>query len=173
MKQLKIKKILVPVDFSRASARTLHFATRLASSFESRLYVLHVIYDPPDRPGFYSAEQSEDQRVQSIHSAATAMLKKFLKKANIKKKHIHRIILEPGVPHKRIVEIATLKKVDLIIMASQAGTLKRFFLGSVAEKVLRRAPCRVLMNHESAVRKRGKNGESSGNNDTGKPEGSL
>lgn len=144
MKQIKVKRILVPVDFSKSSQLALLYARKLTRSFKCKLLVLHVIYDPPDNPGFYS-RGADPGELFNIQDAAASMMKKFLKGGKLSKKKLHEVILEPGLPPTRIVEIAQLKKVDLIVMASHAGSLKRFFLGSTTEKVLRTAACPVFV----------------------------
>ena len=145
-KSIRLGRILVPVDFSDTSLLALLYGARLANRLGARLFVLHVIYDPPESPGFYAEAQAQDKEgsIVDTRSAARSMLKAFVARSRIGKKVKPKLLCEPGIPGTRIVEIARAKKIHMIVMASNAGGVRRFFLGSTADKVARTAHCSVL-----------------------------
>ena len=145
-KSIRFGRILVPVDFSETSLLALLYAARLAGRLGSQLSVLHVVYDPPESPGSYAAAQASDREGSIIDtdSAARSMLKEFVARSRIRKKIKPTLLCEPGIPGTRIVEIARAHKIHLIVMASNAGSVRRFFLGSTADRVARSAHCPVL-----------------------------
>lgn len=143
-----ITKILVPVDFSDCSSSALRSGVELAQHFEASVIAVHVWERPnlvaPDvmlyTPGFegvslveYARSEAETHMasmIEEINSDAVEVSYRFV----------------TGRPFKKIVEVAEHDRVDLIVMGSHGRTgLAHLFLGSVAEKVLRRAPCPVLV----------------------------
>ncbi len=145
-KSVRFRRLLVPVDFSENSLYALIYAAKLARRLEAELTVLHVIYDPPEAPGLYAEAQAHHLAgsIVDLASAARSMLDDFVSRSRVRKKRRLRLLCEPGIPSTRIVEVARAHRTDLIVMASHAGGLRRFFLGSTAERVARSAHCPVL-----------------------------
>lgn len=126
---LHITRILVPVDFSKYSSAALARAVDLAEQFKAELRLLHVASDKDADAHHFAVEQLE--RLVS----ADMMLK-------LKVSHV----ATAGVPAREIVRQATTEKVDWIVMGTHGRTgLKRLAMGSVAEEVLRTAPCPVMI----------------------------
>jgi nucleotide-binding universal stress UspA family protein len=142
---LRLKTILVAVDFSPPSDQALRYATRLAIEFGSDLTILHVIDgvssrfpDYPALPTFSSEElkEAEERLIQIARRLTT-------KKLNAG--HAFRI----GLAAHEIVEAAKQLAVDLIVIATHGFTgWKHFYIGSTAERVVRAAPCPVLVVRE-------------------------
>ncbi len=145
-KSIGFSPILVPVDFSENSLIALVYAAKLARRLEADLFVLHVVHDPPESPGFYADVQAHHipGSVVDIESAAWSMLQEFVERSRVRKKVRVKLLCEPGIPPSRIVEIARSRHVQLIVMATHAGALRRLFIGSTAEQVARSAECPVL-----------------------------
>lgn len=139
---LAIRTILHPTDFSEHSDYAFRLACSLARDYGAQLIVLHalerpsltysgVMTAPPPPPR--SAEQRqavEEQlhRIKPVHSGIDV-----------------EYLLVEGDPATVIVEIARERKCDLIMMGSHGRTgLRRLLMGSVAEKLVRKAPCAVL-----------------------------
>ena len=147
---LHLKKLLVPIDFSENSKKTLIYAVRLAQRNNSSLILFHV-FEPPEfvrqLPQDYSYESHEEMRKQCDtamrRSAETlGMLSEAVKGSNIQIETSQRL----GTPYEEIVKFAKEKEVDLIVIATHGYTgLKHFLLGSTAERVVRLAPCPVLV----------------------------
>lgn len=135
---LAIRRILHPTDFSELCHPAFELACALARDFGAELIVCHV--SPPPVTGI------TDGVVVEIPTGAAeytmAQLKGItLKDANMKIRHE----LVRGDPATEIVRLANDNKADLIVMGSHGRSgLSRLLLGSVAEKVLRTAPCPVL-----------------------------
>ena len=141
------RQILVPVDFSEPSQQALDFAIELAQAFQARLFLLHVIETPVmgGGPGEMGMGTAYAEVMNQMESEASRNLEDYIG-------HAHKAGLEctgeimPGAPFQQIIDVADHKQVDLIVMGTRGHTgLQRFFLGSVAEKAVRMAPCPVLV----------------------------
>jgi nucleotide-binding universal stress UspA family protein len=137
----KIRTILHPTDFSELSRGAFHLACRLAHDLGARLVLLHVAQPPvvtalelvnvsPEAGPDDWREQLE-RRLQWLDPACEGV-------------HVERW-LEEGEPVREILRVARECCADLIVMGTHGrSALGRLVLGSVAEEVLRRAPCPVL-----------------------------
>jgi nucleotide-binding universal stress UspA family protein len=135
----QFKNILVPVDFSDQSLDALRMARMLAGDDTSRLCVLHVA--EPLHVDWH-ADTTAIQR--EAHKVAREVLAKFVRAefgdAGPK------ALFVPGKPVDVIVKHATKMKADLVVLGTQGRTgLPRALIGSVAERVVRHAPCAVLV----------------------------
>lgn len=144
---LSFNRILCPVDFSEPSYRALRTADELARRYGAELHVLHVVPPVPLvelPPG--SGTVAFD--VKKYESELLASYDKTLNQtiaANVKPDLKIISHLEMGDPAHEIVELAEKINPDVIVIATHGRTgLRRFFFGSVAEAVVRRAPCAVL-----------------------------
>ena len=147
---LQLKKILVPTDCSENSKKALVYAVRLAQRNNSSVILFHV-FEPPEfvrqLPQDYSYEAHEEMRKQCDtamrRSAETlGMLSEAVKGSNIQIEISQRL----GTPYEEIVKFAKEKEGDLIVIATHGYTgLNHFLLGSTAERVVRLAPCPVLV----------------------------
>ena len=137
---LPIRTILHPTDFSPESAAAFEIACSLARDYQAKLLVVHVMEPPPAIPSEMGlATLPLDD---SVAVAAKDELDKLRRKTGALA--IGTRLVE-GVPAVEIVDVAQEVHADLIVMGTHGrGALKRLFLGSVAESVLRKAPCPVL-----------------------------
>jgi len=127
-------RILVPFDFSDSSTAALRHATRLAISSGAELILLHVLADRHHDPGVL-----EDLRADAIQRLELAVPADELLQLRT------RFIVNTGNPSKEILELARESSVDLIVMGTRGRSgILHLALGSVAETVLRNAPCPVL-----------------------------
>jgi nucleotide-binding universal stress UspA family protein len=160
-----VKKILVPTDLSRHSRAGLRLAISLAAKNGAELIVLHVAseikpWEIPDELGFFNNTLYKWEIDRIVREAALD-LSRFLEKHTAELSRVpagkKRVLL--GNVAQRIVEIAREENAGLIVMSPRAhGGVKRFFLGSVTDKVTRHAPCPVLSvcSTEIAQRRRGR-----------------
>jgi nucleotide-binding universal stress UspA family protein len=144
-RSLRIDRILVPLDFSESSIDALRFALPFARESGARLDLLHVIessatyFGPPGETG--SLPSMPDQELQRD---AAARLKKCAATEVRRPVHANTLVKE-GAPARAINEAAAELRSDLLVLSTHGHTgLDRFFLGSTAEAVVRRAPCPVL-----------------------------
>ncbi len=139
---LKIKTILVPIDFSETSKKALIYAARMAEQFGSRIILLNVV-EPIATPDFaYNPLLLETDKVKS---AAKRRLESISRDALLMPKMVERVLVRFGSPFAEITSAARTLKADLIILTTHGYTgLKHVFMGSTAERVVRHAPCPVL-----------------------------
>jgi nucleotide-binding universal stress UspA family protein len=136
-----IETILVTTDFSATSRHALPWARDLAERFGSKLILAHVHEDlSPFFPEY--AQPGIAEAFEEHRRAADARLARLARELGPD--------IEPmtstGTPHREIVRIAEERKVDLIVMATHGrGLVSHALLGSTTERVLRRAPCPVLV----------------------------
>ena len=141
--RIRIKQILVPIDFSAGSLEALASALPLAQRFRAKLLLLHVV-EPVyvAEPNIASADLTtlldEQQRSAGEQLERT--------RASLGKHGQHaQTLVETGVPARVIVEVARRTATDLIVIATHGRTgLSHLLIGSVAERVVRRAGCPVL-----------------------------
>ena len=139
-----IKRILVPVDFSSESRAALWRATELAAALGASVDVLHVLDLPEARhmaTEFYVPLPPEYR--EELHRGAQKHLDEWLSTANVPAA-VHRDLAE-GKPSAEIVDYARNHADDMIVIGTHGrGGVSHLLLGSVAEKVVRSAPCPVL-----------------------------
>lgn len=135
---LPINHILHPTDFSTNSQNAWHLACALARDHGAEVSLVHVNLLPTMAYGEFGAVPPEtyDKEVLSNQLGQIEAADRSLT--------IHRFILE-GEPAEEIVRFAKEHECDLIVMGTHGRTgLGRLLMGSVAENVVRRAPCPVL-----------------------------
>jgi nucleotide-binding universal stress UspA family protein len=135
-------KILCPVDFSSGSRQAVHAAAQLAIERDAELVLLHVWSVPPSYAGEYTLSGEVVQHLvedaqRSLEMAVAEARKTGARRVGAK--------LANGAPWQQIVDAAERERFDLIVIGTHGRTgLARVFLGSVAETVVRHAPCPVL-----------------------------
>jgi nucleotide-binding universal stress UspA family protein len=140
---IAITKILVPTDFSDASEAALQYGRELAERFGASLHVLHVIQDPFTMP--WAAE--------GLPVALGELLDEWQRGAW---KRLHELVPDAaekgitvttriGSPFQEILSHAEEEGIDLVVMGTHGrGAVTHALMGSVAEKMVRKAPCPVL-----------------------------
>jgi len=141
----RIRRILHPSDFSRASAAAFGKAVELAKANRAELLVVHVLTPviPMVGDGYISPKIYEELEATARAEAQRQMdaLVAKAKKAGVRAKGL----LMEGVPHEQIVRAARSKRADLVVIGTHGRTgLAKFFLGSVAGRVVSIAPRPVL-----------------------------
>jgi nucleotide-binding universal stress UspA family protein len=137
----KIEKVLVPVDFSDCSKKALEYAIPFAKQFGAELNLLHVLEPYPAVPEMapFDADTIEDAHREMA----------LLQKA-VGKKVRTTSTWRNGTPYREIPEAARELGADLIIISTHGHKgLARMVLGSTTEKVVRYAPCPVLIVRET------------------------
>jgi universal stress protein A len=133
----RLKKILVPVDFSDCSKKALMYAVALARQFGAEITLLHVIPAAPPVPEFGSVDLVSADEAQTELKKTQALIADAVPS---------RILVKAGEPCTQIVAMAGITGSDLIIISTRGRTgLARVFAGSTAEKVVRHAGCPVLV----------------------------
>jgi nucleotide-binding universal stress UspA family protein len=136
---MKAEKILFPTDFSSSSGEVLRYATVLARDTGAELIIAHV-HEPATAYGtgdvvVDTGESSDEALAAQLNSVAPT---------DPQVSHRHRLLY--GDPIGQIVRLAEEEDVDMIVMGTHGRTgLTRLVMGSVAEAVVRRAGCPVLI----------------------------
>jgi nucleotide-binding universal stress UspA family protein len=136
-----LKRILVTTDFSEASKKALPYAVALARKFDASLTLLYVV---PADLGQIGIVLEEERLV----AEARERLPRFRAAELDPHLHVETLVVNGGSAHE-ICRTAAAQAADLIVMGTHGNTgLKHFLLGSVTEKVVRHAPCPVLVVRE-------------------------
>ena len=135
------KKILVPIDFSEMSSYALAYAVDVAESLGAALHLMHVIPDPHAEPWSIGATGIDlGCSLPTWEAAARRRLAK-MQPARVPAE----LVTKMGRPFDAIIRYAKDHAIDLIVMGTHGrGAVGHMLLGSVADKVVRRAPCPVL-----------------------------
>jgi len=150
--EVSLKRILVPVDFSKQSRKAMEYGLSFARQFNAEVLLLHVLeFAPAAMP------VSPASPMPIIHDAMTqtawreSAAKQLAAWRNESGKPIAvKASVRDGVSaHAEIVKAATEGNFDLIILGTQGRTgLAHLLIGSTAERVVRHAPCPVLVVRE-------------------------
>jgi nucleotide-binding universal stress UspA family protein len=134
---LPIKTILHPTDFSPQAEYAFRLASALARDYNARLIIMHVKMVPAVAYGEFAALPPDaEESVESLKERLTQLKPRGC---------AVEYVLTEGVPAEEIVNVAGDKHCDLILMGTHGRTgLGRLLMGSVAELVVRKAPCPVL-----------------------------
>ena len=144
---LGIGHILVPVDFSAPAEKALRYAVSFARQFDAKITLLHVrpiSYYPAemgDIPTVIPADEPATEKIQARLDADASRL--------VPAEMRDRTLLRTGSAYDEICNAARELEADLIIIATHGRTgLKHILIGSTAERVVRHAPCPVLVVRE-------------------------
>ena len=142
----KLRRILVPIDFSDCSKKALQYALPLAKEQGADLTLLYVVppaYSAGEFGGIDYAQLEANLKAGGAKALAKLALEQVLDSITVE------TLVRVGSPAREIVETARSLPADLIVISTHGYTgLKHVFLGSVAEHVVQRAPCPVLVVRE-------------------------
>ncbi|CAN5547244.1 universal stress protein [soil metagenome] len=138
-----VKRLLVPIDFSVRSEGALKHAAALAEAYDAKVDIVHAI-DVPSLPNPYHAGLVWTDPLPQIRVRTNEALRELASK-HLSKDRIGEIVAEVGSAAGIILDAADRLKSDLILMSTHGLTgVKRFALGSVAERVVQNAACPVF-----------------------------
>ena len=143
---LSIKKILIPIDGSESSMEALRYASSFAGEFNITIYLMAVIEPHHGMYDAYAEQIILAQRESEIISVVNERLEETKKKAKEMGIQNTITVTRVGTPYAKIIEIAEEEEIDLIVMGTHGRSgIAHFLIGSVTEKVIRTAPCPVLV----------------------------
>jgi nucleotide-binding universal stress UspA family protein len=146
----RLKRILVPIDFSDCSKKALQYALPLAKQHRAAITLLYVVPTPSYAAGEYGGVDYASLEAETRAGADKALA--ALAVDEIRGEVSADTLVRMGSPALEIIELAKRLPADMIVVSTHGRTgLKHVFLGSVAENVVRLAPCPVLV-----VRERGR-----------------
>jgi nucleotide-binding universal stress UspA family protein len=143
---LRLQRILVPIDFSECSKKALEYALPLAREQQAALTLLYVV-----PPAYSAGEYSGVDFAQLEASLCDGGQRELTKIAvnEVRGEVSADTLIKVGSPARQIVETARKLPADLIVISTHGRTgLKHVLMGSVAEHVVQRAPCPVLVVRE-------------------------
>ena len=144
---LRVKSILVPLDFSPPSMNALQYAAAFARQFKAKLTLVHVV-EPVATPDF-AASFPLVMENDKVMAECKRHLERVVKDLQIEPKLTERTLVRQGRSFHEIAEAARTLKADLIIISTHGYSgLKHALLGSTTERVVRHAPCPVLVVRE-------------------------
>ncbi|MDH5299165.1 MAG: universal stress protein [Desulfobulbaceae bacterium] len=139
----EIKKILVPVDFSENSQKILQSAQFVAEKFQAKLAIVFVVQSIDDYSGFFVPHMPIAQFEEELLEGAKTKMASFLAE-NVKATGYESAVLAGDVAEE-ILRYADEKGVDMIVMGTHGYKgVEKILFGSVAEQVVKKAPCPVL-----------------------------
>ena len=138
---MELKRVLFPTDFSKASEQALRHALEVARRFDALITILHVrtlFGDDPNQPEFQLLDQGKYEAY--VENQLRAMTEE------VESSHrVDTVVQRNLSAASGILEFIEDHDIDLVVMGTHGrSALSRFFLGSVAEKVVRHASCPVM-----------------------------
>jgi nucleotide-binding universal stress UspA family protein len=140
----QVNRILVPVDLSRFSKQALHYANELCKDYGAVLEVLHVVEDRIHPALYATGKSSIFDFMPDIRKKSTGLIKKMFDEISGPKVK-HKIKIIEGIPAREILKYSENNDINMIVLTTHgASGLNHFFLGGVAEKIIRRSICPVF-----------------------------
>jgi universal stress protein A len=140
-----IQKILTAVDFSDLTDKVLDAAINMAQKFDAELRILYVVEDMTPYAWVSVPHISFDVLELEMNRSAEVKLEK-LRLEKLPAGLVCRTEVRKGSPAKEIVDCASSESCSLIVMGTHGyGGMEKMLLGSVADQVLKSAPCPVLV----------------------------
>jgi nucleotide-binding universal stress UspA family protein len=139
----KIERILVPLDFSPASMEALDYTVSLAKQFRAAVHLVHVhpVDEAASMPGAAHLLLQSAEAIERLNDELAGIHRKRVEPFCPENCHIRG-----GRPYEQIIRLAREIAADLIVLSTRGHSgLKHLLLGSTAERVVRGAPCPVLV----------------------------
>lgn len=141
---LPVRRILFPTDFSEHAEYAWSYTLTIAQQFGAEVHLLHVVAPPPRLTEAYAVNFDPEKMVKAQTDEANAAMDRQVEAAKDRRLMFHREV-RVGVDFREIIDYAAKHEIGLIVMATHGRTgLAHVLLGSVAERVVRKAPCPVL-----------------------------
>ncbi len=141
-----LKNILVATDFGEEADIALRYGRELARTFGATLHVIHVVDDLAGRVvGFPEYAPSLGRMQAEAEAAARTRMETLVSNEDRQVLHAKTVVLVSQWPAREILDYARAAHIDALVVGMHArGRVAHFFMGSVAEKLVRHAPCPVL-----------------------------
>ena len=143
---ISLKKILCPIDHSDCSKEALKYAVSFAMKDGAKLYLLHII----DIRSFNESLNEMPTQIPDNETLQQLRIKLLncIPEEMRDDMDVEAIVIQ-GIPFAEIISTSREKEIDMIVMGSHGRTgISHIMLGSVSEKVARKAPCPVLITRQ-------------------------
>ena len=141
---VKIERILCPTDFSDISAKAYDYATSLARHYSAKLFLEHVVQPVTAAYPYYAFPDAVNEMYWNLSEHAGEQLREMVKTHAWNGTH-PEVVVQTGMVADSILSFAAKQTVDLIVMGTHGRRgIDRLTMGSVTERVLRKAQCPVL-----------------------------
>ena len=142
--KISLSKILCPVDFSPCSKHAVEYAIAFAQQYGAEICLLHVVESPAAAFAYVDLEVPEPELIQEFQEQAQKQLDELTEAARKRYQNVSKE-LSFGKVYAEIVKYAEDWGAELIVVGTHGRSgLEHILIGSVAEKVVRKAPCPVL-----------------------------
>ncbi|MBI2819100.1 MAG: universal stress protein [Acidobacteria bacterium] len=142
---LRLRRVLCPVDLSEVSERALRLAARIASHYDARLFVQHTF---PQIDGRETRRVGDSLPVEELPAELQFKeleVRQLVERAGADRCHLS-LIMNDGAPRERILETISAKAIDLMVIGTQGRRgLQRLVQGSLTERVIHQASCPSLV----------------------------
>jgi nucleotide-binding universal stress UspA family protein len=140
----KVNRILVPIDLSKFSKQAVHYANELCKDYGAELEIIHVVEERIHPALYATGKSSIFDFTPEIREKSTDLIKTMLDEISGSKVK-YKIKITEGVAAREILKHAEKNDSNMIVLTTHgASGLDQFFLGGVAEKVIRRSNCPVF-----------------------------
>ncbi len=139
---ISLKKILCPIDHSDCSKEALKYAVSFAMKDEAKLLLLHIIDIRSFNEGLdaMSTQIPNEETLEQLRVKLLDCIPEEIRDDM----DVEALVIQ-GIPFAEIIGTAKEKEIDMIVIGSHGRTgISHMMLGSVSEKVVRKAPCPVL-----------------------------
>lgn len=138
----EFKKILCGTDFSESSYHALDYGLRFAKASDGTLLVVHLVHVPS---GDLLGEQAYTLNFAEVRNQMQALLDD-LYTTRLQSYPKTELLIDFGDPSQQLIKVASDRDVDLIVTSTHGRSgLSHLIMGSVAEKIIRHAPCPVFV----------------------------
>lgn len=141
---MDIKHVLIPIDFSACSKHAIEAGVAMAKQFGAKVRLLHIVEPAAAAPLALAGMLPQGEMVERLEENARELIRKLVDE------HKDEVEIEgvvaAGSPPLEVSRFAERNKTDLIVTATHGRTgLSHVLLGSVAERLVRHAPCPVMV----------------------------
>ena len=146
---INLKNILVCTDFSPAAEVALEYGRNMARTFGASMRVLHVVEKMATRYYVDVGYIALPDLQKELEDGARRRLAAIVTDDDRRTLHAESALVTSSSPARAIVEFANAEAIDLIVVGTHGRSgVSRVLLGSIAERVVRTAPCPVLTVHD-------------------------
>ncbi len=141
---MNLQRILHPTDFSEHASHALRYACELADRFDAELHLVHVLEVHVSSTPQFGMGLALPANIHESEEAAQRALEQLLDADWAASHRVVRATLQ-GNAFVEVIRYAREQKMDMIVLSTHGRTgLSHILMGSVAERVVRKAPCPVL-----------------------------